>query len=49
MEVAKHHVRSLMARILGVLAKRDCEAKIPIGVDGLSYVRNANDEVVNSR
>jgi hypothetical protein len=26
----------------------DCEPKIPIGLDGLSYVRNANDEMVNS-
>ena len=32
-----------------ILAICDCEAEIPVGVDGLSYLRDADDEVVNSR
>ena len=47
-EVTKHRVRVPVARILIVPAMCDCEAKIPIGLDGLSYVRNANLEVINS-
>jgi hypothetical protein len=48
-EIAKHHVGGLMPRISHVLAVRDREPKIPIGLDGLRYLRDAKNEAVNCR